>query len=293
VKRSGKNIERLHYLGNPWEPPGVLAAPALMVLAPDSQEFAGAKDVNARYCKQMEVAIGLGSHYNMLQGEQAVVQAGIVQQFWRRMSKTSGRSKTVVLRSGDAGAARIYAVHGLDGDVMSDGSSYATLAKHLDHCRVCALVYEEEAYACDSVPALASCYNRRVLDDARKNGDVSDANPIIVAGYSYGCVVAHQMACQLEEAGISVCLILFDLEVTWPPPVTNSRVGGYSFLGGEAEAILLISRAFGKFEFAMKEAVELNLARQASQSIDVDALRQRAFTALNQKGLPAELFAHI
>ncbi|CAE7358822.1 unnamed protein product [Symbiodinium natans] len=145
------------------------------------------------------------------------------------------------------------------------------------------------AYACDTVPALAACYNRRVLEDARRNGGLKEENPILVAGYSHGCVVAHQMACQLEEDGISVGVILFDLEVTWPPPATNSRVGGYSFLGGEAEAILLISRAFGKFEFAMKEAVELNLAKEASQSrIDVDALRQRAFEAL-----PYELFAHI
>ncbi|CAE7358827.1 Rad54b [Symbiodinium natans] len=298
VKRSGMNIERLHYLGNPWEPPRAFAGPALMVVAPDSPEFSGAQETNAKYCKQMEAVTGKGSHYNMLQGEQAVVQAGIVHQFRQRLTPTSappraGRSNTVVLRPGSPGATRIYAVHGLDGDVMSDGSSYATLAKYLDPCRVCALVYEEEAYACDTVPALAACYNRRVLEDARRNGGLKEENPILVAGYSHGCVVAHQMACQLEEDGVSVGVILFDLEVTWPPPATNSRVGGYSFLGGEAEAILLISRAFGKFEFAMKEAVELNLAKEASQSIDVDALRQRAFEALNQKGLPFELFAHI
>ena len=65
-------------------------------------------------------------------------------------------------------------------------------------------------------------------------------------------------------------------QVTWPPPESNDRIGGYKFLGGEAEAfcslreicsvairqacglwahrqaILLISRALGKFEFAMK-----------------------------------------
>ena len=29
--------------------------------------------------------------------------------------------------------------------------------------------------------------------------------------------------------------ITVPLEVTWPPPQTNSRVGGYDFLGGEAE----------------------------------------------------------
>ena len=29
---------------------------------------------------------------------------------------------------------------------------------------------------------------------------------------------------------------LFMMQVTWPPPQTNERVGGYEFLGGEAEA---------------------------------------------------------
>ena len=29
---------------------------------------------------------------------------------------------------------------------------------------------------------------------------------------------------------------LFMIQVTWPPPQTNERVGGYEFLGGEAEA---------------------------------------------------------
>ena len=66
------------------------------------------------------------------------------------------------------------------------------------------------------------------------------------------------------QAGVNVAVVLFDLEVTeawafpltwsvfasvycrpvhvlsiqvtWPPPQTNSRVGGYDFLGGEAEA---------------------------------------------------------
>ena len=69
-------------------------------------------------------------------------------------------------------------------------------------------------------------------------------------------------------------------QVTWPPPESNDRIGGYKFLGGEAEAfcslreigsvairqacglwahrqaILLISRALGKFEFAMKVLVQ-------------------------------------
>eukprot|EP00913_Durusdinium_trenchii_P019951 g18752.t1 len=56
-----------------------------------------------------------------------------------------------------------------------------------------------------------------------------------------------------SKAGVRTAVVMFDLEVTWPPPSTHSRVGGYEFLGGEAEAVLLISRAFGKFDFAIKE----------------------------------------
>ena len=44
---------------------------------------------------------------------------------------------------------------------------------------------------------------------------------------------AWVLAC---EAGIWTAVVMFDLEVTWPPPSNDSRVGGYDFLGGEAEA---------------------------------------------------------
>ena len=38
----------------------------------------------------------------------------------------------------------------------------------------------------------------------------------------------------MDSCPLPTTWIPFD-EVTWPPPATNSRVGGYSFLGGEAE----------------------------------------------------------
>ncbi|CAE7462945.1 Rad54b [Symbiodinium microadriaticum] len=101
------------------------------------------------------------------------------------------------------------------------------------------------------------------------------------------------MGLQLHKAGVHVGVVMFDLEVTWPPPESNDRIGGYKFLGGEAEAILLISRALGKFEFAMKEAVELNRTLAETGSIDVDALRERAFGQMGQRGMSKELFTQL
>ena len=55
---------------------------------------------------------------------------------------------------------RLYAVHGLDGDVL--GYSYGSLAQQLAGWRVAALKLDDEALACRSLTALAACYNRRV-----------------------------------------------------------------------------------------------------------------------------------
>ncbi|CAE7873443.1 Rad54b [Symbiodinium sp. KB8] len=95
VKRGGTNIQQLHTIADPWEPRGsqkatpatmneVLDSPALLVLAPDSMEFATAREINEKFCTQMEVVHGKGSHYNMMQGEQATVQARCVHDFWHR-----------------------------------------------------------------------------------------------------------------------------------------------------------------------------------------------------------------
>ncbi|CAE7903466.1 Rad54b, partial [Symbiodinium sp. KB8] len=84
VKRGGTNIQQLHTIADPWEPNEVLDSPALLVLAPDSMEFATAREINEKFCTQMEVVHGKGSHYNMMQGEQATVQARCVHDFWHR-----------------------------------------------------------------------------------------------------------------------------------------------------------------------------------------------------------------
>ncbi|CAK9023641.1 DNA repair and recombination protein RAD54B, partial [Durusdinium trenchii] len=274
--------------------------PALLILAPDTPEFHSAAEINAQYCTQMEVVNGKGSHYNMMQGEQAATQAAIVLEWAKRLGGVANEilpsagieaaksQKMLIMRPGKAESAKIYLIHGLDGDAMSGGSTFTSIAQRLAPCRVGALVYDQEALECNSIPELAACYNRRVVEDAKSHNPAGESL-IIVAGYSHGCVLAHQMGHQLHKAGIWTAVVMFDLEVIWPPPSNDSRVGGYDFLGGEAEATLLISRAFGKFDFAIKEAIELTEMKARGQSIDVDALIERAYAALNQRGLSINL----
>ena len=45
-------------------------------------------------------------------------------------------------------------------------------------------------------------------------------------------LIRYSLVCQ----SLRVMSKLFMIQVTWPPPQTNERVGGYEFLGGEAEA---------------------------------------------------------
>eukprot|EP00913_Durusdinium_trenchii_P019950 g18751.t1 len=89
VKRGGVNIEKLNNIGNPWEPLEKYEGPALLILAPDTPEFHSAAEINARYCTRMEVVTGKGSHYNMMQGEQAAAQAAIVLEYVKRLSEAT------------------------------------------------------------------------------------------------------------------------------------------------------------------------------------------------------------
>lgn len=97
------------------------------------------------------------------------------------------------------------------------------------------------------------------------------------------------MGYQLKQAGVTVAVVMFDLEVTWPPPKTNSRIGDYE--KKHAEAMLLISRGFGKLEFAIKAAMEL-LERKRNESLIVFTKNLLSFPTLYQSrgGLPFDLF---
>jgi len=176
-----------------------------------------------------------------------------------------------VLHAGDG--PRIYMVHGIDGDISGAGYSYRGIAPHLAPCHSSALVFDEEALACDSIPSLALLYNQRIMADAVRHPHAR----IIIAGYSLGCAVAHQMALQFQDNFTEVDLVLFGFEVTWPPAPSLRRVGGYDWLGGDVEATLLVARSLpGGQEWATAEAQALlRLPRDARNPEDV---QRRAFS---------------
>lgn len=289
ISKASQNMEQLNSIADHWEPAKRFDGEALLVLAPQSHEFGTARAINERYCGCLRVSFGLGSHYNLLQEGQAQASANAVHVFLDEISGAwwPGVSSPGGLTSLHAGTGpSIYMVPGIDGDSFSAGSTFATIAPLLSPCNVCSLMCDDEAHACDSMASLCAAYNKRCLWERRSRG--THRERFVVAGFSFGCVIAHQMVLQLRRAGLDVALLLFDLEVTWPPPTSLDRIGGYEWLGGEAEALLLVARTFGAFEFAFEELKRL-LDPDADR--DVKSLRARAFQelALPLK-IPKEIF---
>mmetsp|Transcript_9065 Transcript_9065/g.13371 ORF Transcript_9065/g.13371 Transcript_9065/m.13371 type:complete len:299 (+) Transcript_9065:3-899(+) len=132
-------------------------------------------------------------------------------------------------------------IHGIDGDIFSAGASYASVAPLLAPCNCAALVYDDEASKCKTLPELAALYNGRLFEDCMR----FMGRPICIVGYSFGCVIAHQMALQIQHAipDAEVTLILYDFEVSFPPLPSGGRLGGYDWLGGPIEAALLLVRS--------------------------------------------------
>lgn len=177
----------------------------------------------------------------------------------------------VNLQCGDG--PRIYFVHGMDGDISGAGYSYRGIAPCLAPCHSCALVFDSEAASCDSIQSLALLYSQRVMADAVRH----PRSPMIIAGYSLGCMIAHQMALLFQDNFTEVSLVLFGFEVTWPPERSWLRVGGYEWLGGDIEATLLVTRSLpGGQEWASKEAQAL--LRLPEQERDAGDVQWRAFS---------------
>ncbi|CAE8615405.1 unnamed protein product [Polarella glacialis] len=186
----------------------------------------------------------------------------------------------------------VYMVHGIDGDVFGAGTSHKTIAPLLEPCRVCAMIYDDEAVACGSLPALAALYNHRILEDIQRCGRSvggTEGVPVVITGYSFGTVIAHHMALHMQMQGLEVRLVLFDLEVTWPPPADESRLGGYEWLGGEIEATLLIARSMGAHDLA--NGAMKHFLSQEPDARDVKGLRELTFSEVaSRRGMNQELF---
>lgn len=170
------------------------------------------------------------------------------------------------------GGPRIYMVHGIDGDISGAGFPYRAVAPLLEPCHSLALAFDAEAARCDSIQTLAMLYNERIMSDAVRHAH----SPIFIAGYSMGCVIAHQMALQFQENFTEVGLLLFGFEVSWPPDPSWLRVGGYPWLGGDIEAPLLVARSIpdGQ-EWATREAK--SLVERPEEVRDPDDVQSRVF----------------
>jgi len=280
--------------------------PCLYLLAPDSPEFHRAVEVDKPYCTNMEVRIGLGSHYNCIHGQQAPAAATVITIFLTKLGlldsysppgSTHGLS---ILKTGEGPS--IYFVHGMDGDLLSSGSIFSTLAATLEPCQSCALSYDRDALACNSIHTLAGLYNRRITRDmqqthVRKKNGASKSDRIVIVGHSHGALIAHEMALLFSSFGKDkelVTLVLGDHEVTWPPSIATSdieknRTGGYPWLGGDIEACLFVARSMGGSEFAQKEAERL-LALPLLQR-DVGNLIERCFEeTVSKSGMSWQTF---
>lgn len=291
----GRNMQQMHTIGQgQWAPAAIFRGETLLVMAPDSKEFHAAVDVNAKYCSSMEVVYALGTHYSILQAHLAPKAAGCILDFMRRLGHSVPEAPALPEVPGVATLSighgpRVYMVHGIDCDVFSIGASYTAISSMLGPCHAVAFAFDEEAYQCDSIPSLAALYLQRMYQDCQRNPGA----PVFVAGYSFGCVIAHQIALQAQQFGATVNLILFDFEVTFPPENSMDRVGGYEWLGGDVEATLLICRSTGAergMEWAAK-AAEVLLA-QPKQERDVKELQRRAFEEVlsQRKGFSKEYF---
>lgn len=189
----------------------------------------------------------------------------------------------VLLRRGTG--PHVYLVHGLPGVDVTQ----AIIAPMLAPCHVCALIYDEDAWRCNSIPKLARLLCERLLQEARKAGQESEDGlvlpPLAIAGCSFGCVIAHEMALQMEEAGLDSKLVLFSLDASWPPMApwppnapevptgVPERPKGCEWLGGDVETALLAARASGATEWAQRE-----VERGASQETrDADDVLMRVF----------------
>eukprot|EP00446_Apocalathium_sp_SHHI-4_P085222 CAMPEP_0177481830 /NCGR_PEP_ID=MMETSP0369-20130122/26596_1 /TAXON_ID=447022 ORGANISM="Scrippsiella hangoei-like, Strain SHHI-4" /NCGR_SAMPLE_ID=MMETSP0369 /ASSEMBLY_ACC=CAM_ASM_000364 /LENGTH=414 /DNA_ID=CAMNT_0018957687 /DNA_START=48 /DNA_END=1288 /DNA_ORIENTATION=- len=201
---------------------------------------------------------------------------------------------------------RCYLMHFFDDDIFGvAGSSVASLARFLDPCRVVALGVDEEAARCNSLEELASLFRQRVLSDVHENpcaslpgasdffargGGEADAptyvERVVLIGYGFGAVVAHQVAVQLRAEGpsLEVALVLLDSEVSWPPSYSIDRMGGYQWLGGKLEAALLMCRSVGHMDFA-RDAVREVLASRDDGECDEEDLLMRAFWTLAPGGM--------
>lgn len=161
------------------------------------------------------------------------------------------------------GSEQIFFIHGVDGDPL--GMLFHQVAAEIRFPSSTVRCIEMPKAQCSTLEELAAYYVSRV-----KERQPTGAYRIF--GHSFGALIAHQVALQLERQGESVAaLILGDFEVTYPPSRSRTnenngkgRFGLEEWEGGEIESIKLACRRFGSTN-----------ANNDGASFDPDEFRER------------------
>eukprot|EP00435_Cladocopium_sp_Y103_P037156 s1730_g9.t2 len=183
------------------------------------------------------------------------------------------------LRDGPEGSCA-YFLHGLDGDALGPGMSLGSLPSMMSG-RVCAVEYDDEAFACESIEELSKLYKSRILQDRAKK----QAEDVLLAGRSMGALLACMIALELQKdinpngssgdgEHIRCSVVILDSEVVWPSKLDNSFC--YDWLGGEVEATFWLSRLAGAKKF-VEEQVQSAVTRRHLFDEGASRLQTAAF----------------
>ena len=145
---------------------------------------------------------------------------------------------------------QVFFIHGVDGDPLA--MLFHQLASELRFPSSTVRCIEQPKTECSTLEDLVAYYIAKVKER-------QPSGKYRIFGHSFGALIAHQMALQLERNGDEVAaLILGDFEVSYPPSRSQGggsekgRFGMEEWEGGEIEAIKLACRRFGATETGLK-----------------------------------------
>jgi thioesterase domain-containing protein len=133
----------------------------------------------------------------------------------------------VKLRAGEPGQRPLFLVHGAGGDVMK----FMTLASHLETARPLYALKDPALDGAEPLPASVEEMARHYVASIR---EVQPQGPYTLGGWSFGGVVALEMAQQLQAAGETVDLLtLIDTHA----PETRAEPDELTLLGAFCQGL--------------------------------------------------------
>jgi amino acid adenylation domain-containing protein/non-ribosomal peptide synthase protein (TIGR01720 family) len=153
-----------------------------------------------------------------------LLQAGTVEEMakiLRQEVDSRPWSPLVELQAGDVGNGRrsLFCVHPLGGEVLCYRDLAVALGADQPLFAFQARGWEDDLEPHDSIEEMAGCY-LAAMRQTQPQG------PYCLAGWSFGGLVALEMAQQLQAAGEEVgLLVILDTTLTPPPPAKSPRFG--------------------------------------------------------------------